>query len=70
MSMSCQDLCDLLDELRIPTNVAADEMGIARVTLSQYLDGKRYPSHGGGTIEVVPKRIELAALHLASRLRG
>lgn len=62
--MKPQELCDLLDQLQIPTREAAKAMGISRVTLEQYLNGRRYPSHGGGIIKTLPKHIEILARSL------
>ena len=62
--MSPQALCDHLDRLRISTPDAAKAMGVSLVTLNQYLNGRRYASHGGGIITKVPRRIEILALSL------
>ena len=59
--MKPQELCDLLDQLQISTADAAKAMGISRVTLEQYLNGRRYPSHGGTVIRMIPKHIEILA---------
>jgi len=59
--MTPDELCQLLDELEIPTTIAAKQMGISRVALEQYLNGKRYPSHGGGVITKIPKSVAILA---------
>jgi len=59
--MTPQDLCDLLDTLKLSNTDAAKRMGISLVTLEQYVNGRRYPSHGGKVITKLPQNIEILA---------
>lgn len=66
--MSPQTLCDILDELNVTTRDAARYIGCSEVTLQMMANGRRYPSHGGGTIEVIPVWIERGLLELKEKM--
>ena len=65
--MTPEQLVDILDGLQITTKDAAKEIGCSEVTLQQVIAGRRYPSHGGGLIPVVPRYIELGVRDLWQR---
>ena len=68
--MTPQELCDILDDMQITTRDAAAELGIHETTLQMYLNGRRYPSHGGGEIARVPKLVANAVLAMHRRHAG
>jgi hypothetical protein len=68
--MTPLELCQILDDMQISTSAAAEELGIHETTLGMYCAGKRYPSHGGGTITTVPKLVANAVLSMHRRHCG
>lgn len=68
--MSPQQLCDILDDLGVTTRDAAKYIGCSEVTLQMMTNGRRYQSHGGGVIEVIPVWIERGLLELKEKMRA
>lgn len=67
--MTPQELCNVLDAMKITTRAAAKELGCHEVTLQMWCNGKRYPSHGGEKLDRVPRYIEVGVRHMLN-IRG